>query len=93
AYVVNHSQTQYVIVDESLLPIAEKLAGGSYVTQWIIASDTPSAEISTTLENVVFLEDLMAQQPETYDFEQVEESTAAYAGYTTGTTGRPKGVY
>lgn len=92
-YVVNHSQTQYVIVDESLLPIAEKLAASSYVTQWIIASDTPSAEVSTTLENVVFLEDLMAQQPETYDFEQVEESTAAYAGYTTGTTGRPKGVY
>jgi fatty-acyl-CoA synthase len=92
-YVVNHSQTQYVIVDESLLPIAEKLAGSSYVTQWIIASDTPAAEVSTTLENAVFLEDLMAQQPETYDFEQVEESTAAYAGYTTGTTGRPKGVY
>ena len=93
AYVVNHSQTQYVVVDESLLPIAEKLAAGSFVKQWIVASDTPSSQIETSLENVVFLEDLMSEEPEEYDFEQVEESTAAYAGYTTGTTGRPKGVY
>ena len=92
-YVVNHSQAQFVIVDESLLPIAEKLAEASYVKQWIIATDSPSSEVSTTLENAVFLEDLMSEQPEVYDFEQVEESTAAYAGYTTGTTGKPKGVY
>ncbi|WP_029088132.1 long-chain-fatty-acid--CoA ligase [Brevibacterium album] len=93
AYVVNHSQTEYVIVDESLLPIAEKLAGESYVKQWIVASDRPAGEVSTSLPGAVFLEELMAEAAETYPFEEVEESTAAYAGYTTGTTGRPKGVY
>lgn len=92
-YVVNHSQAQYVIVDESLLPVAEKLAAESYVQKWIIAADTPSDQIETTLPDPVFLEDLMADQSEEYDFQEVEETTAAYAGYTTGTTGRPKGVY
>ena len=92
-YVVDHAGAKHVFVDESLLPIAEQLAPRVYVKQWIVMSDKPSSEISTTLENVVFYEDLMAEASEEYDFQVIEETTAAFAGYTTGTTGRPKGIY
>lgn len=92
-YVVSHSGTEYVFVDESLLPVAEQLAPKVYVKKWIIMTDKPSSEISTTLENPVFFEDLMAEASDEYEFEFVEETTAGFAGYTTGTTGRPKGIF
>lgn len=91
-FVVSHSGTEYVFVDESLLQVAEQLAPHVYVKQWIIMTDKPSSEIQTSLENVAFYEDLMREASEDYEFEWIDETTAAYAGYTTGTTGKPKGI-
>ena len=90
-YVIDHAQASWVCVDESLLPLAEKHADAAGVRGWIILSDRPGSEISTTLPNAVFLEDLMAGlgedveggDPEQYPWQMIEESTAAYAGYTT----------
>ncbi|MCF2574012.1 long-chain-fatty-acid--CoA ligase [Brevibacterium sp. UCMA 11754] len=93
AYVVSHSKSDWIFVDESLLHVAEALAPKLDVKGWVVMTDKPASEIETSLENVVFYEDLIADKPETYDWPVVDEKTAAYAGYTTGTTGRPKGVY
>ncbi len=92
-YVVEHSKAQWIFVDESLLPVAEELADKVDVAGWVVMTDKPSSEVTTSLPNVRFYEDLLAEQPEEYDFQFIEETSAAYAGYTTGTTGRPKGVY
>ncbi|GAA1864541.1 long-chain-fatty-acid--CoA ligase [Brevibacterium marinum] len=93
AYVVSHSKSDWIFVDESLLHVAEALAPKLDVKGWVVMTDKPSSQIETSLDNVVFYEDLIADKPETYDWPVVDEKTAAYAGYTTGTTGRPKGVY
>ncbi|WP_166822164.1 long-chain-fatty-acid--CoA ligase [Brevibacterium limosum] len=93
AYVVSHSKSDWIFVDESLLSVAESLAPKLDVKGWVVMTERPIAEIETSLDNVVSYEDLIADKSETFDWPVIDEKTAAYAGYTTGTTGRPKGVY
>lgn len=92
-YVIDHSGASWICVDESLLAVAERHRDAANVKGWIVMSDHPGDRVQTTLPNAVYLEDLMAEQEETYPWETVEEKSAAYAGFTTGTTGRPKGIF
>lgn len=94
AYVTDHADASWIMVDETLLPIAEALAPHvPQVKGWIIMSDKPLVEISTTLENVVHLEDLMTEADAEIDWPVIDEKSTYSACYTSGTTGRPKGVY
>ncbi|MGH3635790.1 MAG: AMP-binding protein, partial [Mycobacterium sp.] len=94
SYVTDHADAQWILVDETLLPIAEKLAPQvPKVKGWIVMSDRPLAEIDTTLQNVFHLEDLMAGADTEIDWPVIDETSAYSACYTSGTTGRPKGVY
>lgn len=93
-YVTRHADTRFVCVDETLLSVAEALAPHApNVEKWIVMSDKPLSEISTTLENVVHFEDLVTKQAESYDWPMIDEASTYSACYTTGTTGAPKGVY
>lgn len=93
-YVVDHAEATAILVDETLLPVAEAVAPKlPSVKTWVVMSDRPMAELSTTLPGAVHYEDLLARQPETYDWPLIDEDSACYACYTTGTTGRPKGVF
>lgn len=93
-YVANHSKARFVCVDESLLPIAEEIASHAPgIEGWIIMSDKPLSQIKTSLPNVLHFEDLVQPEPETYDWPVIDETSAYSACYTTGTTGKPKGVY
>ncbi|MGE9783441.1 long-chain-fatty-acid--CoA ligase [Janibacter sp. G368] len=93
-YVTTHSDASWVCVDESLLPVAEALAPHAPgVKGWLIMSDKPLDQIETTLTNVHHFEDLLAAADDTRDWALIEETSAYSACYTTGTTGRPKGVY
>ncbi|NYG57173.1 fatty-acyl-CoA synthase [Nocardioides daedukensis] len=94
AYVVEHSGATVVCVDESLLPQAEELASRCPgVRRWVVMSDKGPDEISTTLPDPVHHETLLERQATTYDWPVIDETSAYSACYTTGTTGRPKGVF
>ena len=93
-YVVGHSQVSYVCVDESLLPIAESVAANSpQIKGWIVMTDKPLDQIKTTLKPLLHYEDLLAAADPRIDWPEIDETSAYSACYTTGTTGRPKGVY
>lgn len=93
-YVTDHSEASWILVDETLLPIAEQLAPlVPKVKGWIVMTDRPLSHISTTLPNVHHFEDLLAAADAQIDWPMVDETSAYSACYTTGTTGRPKGVY
>lgn len=93
-YVVGHSNLSYVCVDESLLPVAEAIAAHApQIKGWIVMSDKPLSQIKTTLAPLLHYEDLLAAADAKIDWPEIEESSAYSACYTTGTTGKPKGVY
>lgn len=93
-YVVGHSEVSYVCVDETLLPIAESVAANSpQIKGWIVMTDKPLDQIKTTLKPLLHYEDLLAAADTKIDWPEIDETSAYSACYTTGTTGKPKGVY
>jgi fatty-acyl-CoA synthase len=93
-YVTSHSQASYVLVDETLLPLAEAIAPHAPgVKGWVVMTDKPLSEIKTKLAPLYHHEDLLAAAQTRIDWPLIDERSAYSACYTTGTTGRPKGVY
>lgn len=93
-YVVAHSGASVILVDETLIPVAEALAAQSTgVREWVIMSDRPMSEISTSLPGARHFEDLVAAADPEFAWPVIDERSAYSACYTTGTTGRPKGVF
>ena len=90
-YVMDDAQTSVVIVDETLVPMIEGIASkAQHVKTWVILSD---GEIDHSLPNAVYYEDLLAEAEPLPEWPNISETSAFAAGYTTGTTGRPKGVF
>ena len=94
SYVIGHSAAQFILVDETLLPLAEAIAPrAAGVRGWIVMSDKPRSAITTTLLPLLHHEELLADAAVTCEWPVIDEHSACSACYTTGTTGRPKGVY
>jgi fatty-acyl-CoA synthase len=105
-YIVNHAQDRVIFVDDSLVPLLEKLAPQMpNVEHFVLMGDPdrdrPQTEdpIQTTLPNVLRYEELLEDaaamgsgSEEPFDYPEVDERQAASLCYTSGTTGNPKGV-
>jgi len=91
AYVANHSGAKVIFVNESLIPIAEAISPKIKAEKYVIMTDGELPE--TKLPNVYSYEELLKEQSDKYDFPMIDERSAYSACYTSGTTGRPKGVY
>jgi fatty-acyl-CoA synthase len=93
-YVTNHAETKLVFVDETLIPLAEAIAPEcKTVTGYVILTDKSLSEIKTSLSPVYSYEELLKEADAEYAWPHLDERSACAACYTTGTTGRPKGVY
>jgi fatty-acyl-CoA synthase len=93
-FVVQHSDATFIAVDETLLPIAEAIASQTdRIKGWIVMTDRPLSAIKSTLSPLYHYEDLLTASDASVDWPEIDERSACSACYTTGTTGRPKGIY
>jgi fatty-acyl-CoA synthase len=79
AYIANHAGDRAVIVDRSLVPLLDQFRADTSIEHVFVVEDS--------------YEDLLADvDPEAWRDPELDEGEAAAMCYTSGTTGRPKGV-
>jgi fatty-acyl-CoA synthase len=86
-YIASHAGDRALIVDRVLWPLAEKFAdrvGFEHVIA-VGPGETPDGAID-------YEELLASANVDDFEFDDVDERTAAAMCYTSGTTGKPKGV-
>ncbi len=88
AYVINHAQDRFLIVDDVLLPLYEKIKGQVKPERVLVVpfADKP---VAADYENY---EEFLKQASGNFTYPKLEENQAAAMCYTSGTTGKPKGV-
>ena len=92
SYIIDHADDRAVLVDADLVPVLEQVhaLGGLHKVEHIIVLD---AEVpATTLPGVTAYESLITDQPTAYPRREIDEYAPLGLCYTSGTTGRPKGV-
>ncbi len=104
-YIINHAQDRIIFADEDLLPLLipflDKIPS---VELLVICRQEDNSEISfgnTHFENTRFkntqihtvdYEDFIVGKPTEYSWPEIDENSPMGLCYTSGTTGKPKGV-
>jgi acyl-CoA synthetase (AMP-forming)/AMP-acid ligase II len=88
AFIANHAGDRFLIVDDVLLPVYEKFRDRVKFERVIVVPFGGGA----TPAGCDGYEELLAQASEDFVYPQIDENEAAAMCYTSGTTGRSKGV-
>jgi fatty-acyl-CoA synthase len=88
AFIVNHAQDRWLIVDDVLLPIYESFKDKVRLERVIVVPYSGSP-VPSQYENY---ESVLAGAPDNALPADVDENEAVAMCYTSGTTGKPKGV-
>jgi len=95
-YIMNHAADSVLFADLTFVPLIAEIAPAiANCVHDVVLMAEPAEMPSLTLPSgmtVHCYEDLMGQADENYDWPDFDENTASALCYTSGTTGRPKGV-
>ena len=87
-YTMQHARDKYAIIRDDFLPVAEKHAElFKFIKGWIVVSER---DAKSSLPGSVSLNDIATVDD--FEFPRIGENETATVFYTSGTTGKPKGV-
>jgi fatty-acyl-CoA synthase len=90
-YTMQHAEDEVVLVYSDFVPLMESLKDKlDTVKSYVIMTDGEVPENSLT---DIEYEEMLKNSSKSYEFPDFDENTMATLAYTTGTTGRPKGVW
>jgi fatty-acyl-CoA synthase len=88
AYIVNDAEDRVLIIDDTLLPVLEKFRADVRIEHVVVIEHAAKAPAG-----MIAYEDLLAgADANAFAYPELDEREAAAMCYTSGTTGRPKGV-
>ncbi len=96
SYILRHSGAKILVADAALLPVAvAAVDGAGTAVQIVVAADAeagPASELPAGSQLVGYQEFLARQSADPLPWSVADELAPISINYTSGTTGRPKGV-
>ncbi len=92
-FVLNDAAPSTVLVNSDFLPLVEKLADKLQTVRKFVLLHDGKQRPTTRLPIECEYEELLESSSPFFQFPDFDENTRATTFHTTGTTGRPKGVY
>ena len=92
-HTINHAEDKIIFFDEDIRPLVEALYDRikGTVKAFVYMSEKPGLPDSK-IEPLYSYEELIKDEPKSFDWPDLDEDTYAVLYYTTGTTGLPKGA-
>lgn len=95
AWIVGHAEDCVLFVDPDLLPLLQKLAPFISALRAVVIMEScdrmPQAALPPSMR-VYCYDDILQEAAPRFDWPRLDENAASSLCYTSGTTGRPKGV-
>ncbi len=92
-YIINHAKDRVLIVDQDFVGLVEEIVDQiPGIEKFIILGDRGCVPEPEKLGEVLYYEELIANEPPSFNWPDFDERTASGLCYTSGTTGNPKGV-
>jgi fatty-acyl-CoA synthase len=92
-YTINHAEDGVILINADFLPMLEGMKDQFETDKKIVLLSDEALLPPSNLAIHGEYETLLEKSSDTFDFPDFDEDTIATVFYTTGTTGRPKGVY
>ena len=91
-YIVGHAEDKIIFVDTTFVPLLEAVQDHLPKGMIYVVMTDRAHMPETKLAGALCYEELLDGQPESFDWPELDENTAAVLCYTSGTTGNPKGA-
>jgi acyl-CoA synthetase (AMP-forming)/AMP-acid ligase II len=91
-YISNHAEDQHLFFDIGFAALVEQLAPRLQSVRCFVAMADRGSMPASSIPNLLCYEELIGAQRSEYDWPRVDENAASSLCYTSGTTGKPKGV-